>query len=135
MARVSGKSARKKRARPKPVSKRQVRKSVQRSQVKFRKTTLEVKAPVSQRGRTGYMEQAAPDQPQLPQQLLMQSTALKKFKYWINEKRLRIWFVEGGVYDYYNVPESIVMSLSNAQSKGRFFYYNIRTSFEFERIR
>ena len=124
-----------KRHRVTAVSKRQRRQSIKRSQVKFRKKTLEVRRAVSQRGRTHPMEHAGMDQPQTPQMTLMESTAIRRFKYFIEEKRLRIWFVSNHVYDYFNVPESIVLDLSQASSKGRFFYYNIRTSYRFERIR
>ena len=119
----------------KPVSEKDIRKSVKKGQLRFRKTTLEVRKAISQRGRTHPMEAPIPGMPETPQQLLMDSTAIRRFKYWTDENRLRIWFVEKGVYDYYDVPESIIITLSQAPSKGRYFYYNIRTSFEFKRIR
>lgn len=117
------------------ISKRQRRLSIKKGQIKVRKTTLEVRRPISQRGRTHPMEAPLPGMPEQPQALLLQSTAIRRFKYWIDQRRLRIWFVEKGVYDYYNVPESTVITLSQAQSKGRYFYYNIRTTYEFKRIR
>ena len=117
------------------VSKRKRRQSLKRSQVRVRKATLEVRQMVSQRGRTHPMEAPLPGMPEQPQDLLMESTAIRRFKYFIEENRLRIWFVKKGVYDYFKVPESVVIELSQAQSKGRYFYYNIRTSFEFKRIR
>ena len=136
MARITGKTAQY-RHKIKPVSKRQIRKSIKKGQLKIRKATLEVRRPISQRGRTHVMQEEVPGitKHQIPQSLLLDSTAIKRFKYWIKQKRLRIWFVEKGVYDYYDVPESRVINLSQAQSKGNFFYYNIRTSFEFKRIR
>jgi hypothetical protein len=135
MGRVSGKSSRAKRHKVTPVSKRKVRKSIKRSQLRMSAKTLEVKKPVSQRGRSHPMEHAALDQPQVPQTVLMDSTAIRRFKYWIEKRKLRIWFVSGHVYDYFRVPESVVLNLSQAQSKGRYFYYNIRMSYEFRRIR
>ena len=81
------------------------------------------------------MEAPLPGMPEQPQKVLLESTAIRRFKYFINKKTLRIWWVEGGVYDYYNVPESVVIELSQAQSKGRYVYYNIRTSYEYKRIR
>lgn len=117
------------------VSKRKRRQSLKRSQLRIRKRTLEVKRVVSPRGRTHPMEAPVPGMPQQPQTVLLASTAIRGFKYYIEEERLRIWWVEGGVYDYYKVPESVVITLSQAQSKGRFVYYNIRTSYEFKRIR
>ena len=134
MARTTGKSAQTKN-RLRPITARQRRKSIQRSQLKIKKGTLEVRRAISQRARTHPMEAAGVGQPQTPQVLLLESTAIRRFKYWVKEKTLRIWFVEKGVYDYYQVPESVVITLSEAQSKGRYFYYNIRTSFEFRRIR
>ena len=118
-----------------PVTKRKVRQARKRATLKINKRTIGAKRVVSQRGRTGVMEAALPDMPQQPQKLLLDSTAIRRFKYTIDNETLRIWFVEGGVYDYYNVPESVVMILADAQSKGRYFYYNIRTSYEFRRIR
>ena len=137
MVRTTGRSAQYKRYRPNPVTKRQIRKSIKKGQLKIGRTTLEVRRPISQRGRTHVMQEEVPGitKLQIPQQLLLQSTAIKRFKYWTNEKRLRIWFVKKGVYDYYNVPENIIITLAQAQSKGNFFYYNIRTRFEFKRIR
>ena len=124
-----------KRHRVTAVSKRKRRLALKRSQARVGRKTIQVRRAVSLRARTHPMEQAAPSQPQQAQDLLMRSTAIRKFKYWIEEKRLRIWFVSKGVYDYYQVPESVVITLSQAQSKGRYFYYNIRTTYEFRRIR
>lgn len=136
MARTTGRTARN-RHKISPVSKRQIRKSIQKGQLRIRAKTLEVRRPISQRGRTHVMQEEVPGitKHQIPQTLLLDSTAIRRFKYWINQKRLRIWFVKKGVYDYYDVPESRVINLAQAQSKGNFFYYNIRTSFEYRRIR
>ena len=87
------------------------------------------------RGRTSHMQAAQIGGPQTPQDILLYSTAIKKFKYDLKSQTLRIWFVHKGVYDYYKVPESVVLELSRAQSKGNYFYYNIRTSYEYKRIR
>ena len=138
MARTTGRTARN-RHKISPVSKREIRKVRKKGQLRIRKTTLEVKGPRSLRGRTHVIQEEVPGitKLQIPQQLLLQSTAISRFKYWIDQKRLRIWFVgdKKSVYDYYQVPESIVMTLAQAQSKGNYFYYNIRTSYEFRRIR
>ena len=137
MVRTTGRSAQYKRHPVKPVSKRQIRQAVKKGQLRIRAKTLEVRRPISQRGRTHVMQEEVPGitKHQIPQTLLLDSTAIKRFKYWIDQKRLRIWFVKKGVYDYYNVPESVVITLAQAQSKGNYFYYNIRTSYEFRRIR
>ena len=124
-----------KRSRVSAVSARKRRQSIKRSQVKFRKKTIEVRKAVSKRGTKSMMEHPAMSQPQTAQNVLQESTAIRRFKYDKEKKVLRIWFVSKGVYDYYNVPESVVIELSQAQSKGRYFYYNIRTTYEFRRIR
>ena len=124
-----------KRHRLSPVTKRQLRLSRKRSQVKYRKKSLEVRRAVSKRGTQHKMEHPAMDQPQQPQNLFQESTAIRRFKYYLDDNRLRIWWLEGGVYDYYNVPESVFNELVDAHSKGRYAYYNIRTSYEFKRIR
>lgn len=117
------------------ISKRKRRQSLKRSQVRFKRKTIEVRRAVSLRGRTHPMEAPLLGMPQQPQKVLMASTAIRRFKYDIEKKVLRIWWVEGGVYDYYNVPESVVIELSQAQSKGRYVYYNIRTNYKYSRVR
>ena len=106
----------------KAISARKIRKSVQRSQLRIRKRTLEVRRAVSLRGRTQLMEAPSPGQPEQAQGVLAESTAIRRFKYFIEDRRLRIWFTSGHVYDYRNVPESVVIILAQAQSKGRTFH-------------
>lgn len=106
----------------KRVSARHVRKSITRGQLRVRKTTLEVRRVISLRGRTHLLEAPAPGQPQQAQILLAESTAIRRFKYWIDQQRLRIWFTTGHVYDFFAVPEGIVTTLSRAQSAGRTFH-------------
>ena len=118
------------RSRVTALSKRKRRQSIKRRQVKFRKKTIEVRRAVSERGREHPMARAGIRQPQTAQNLLMESTAIRRFKYYIEEKRLRIWFVSKGVYDYFNVPESVVLDFANAQSKGRYFHNNIYGEWE-----
>ena len=124
-----------KRHRVSAVSKRKRRQSLKKSQLRIGKSTMQMKKVVSQRGRTHPMEAPLPGMPETPQALLMESTAIRKLKYNMDTQILRIWFVSHHVYDYYKVPESVVITLSQAQSKGHYFYYNIRTSYEFKRIR
>ena len=123
------------RHRPTALSKRKRRQARKRAIPKITTRKIEAKRVVSKRGRTHPMEAPLPGMPEQPQKLLLDSTALRRFKYIISTKTLRIWFVEGGVYDYYNVPESTVLTLADAQSKGRYFYYNIRTTYNYKRVR
>ncbi len=116
------------------VSARQIRRTVRRAQLQVGLKTLKVRQVVSLRGRTTLAEAAAPGQPITAQTLTLLSTALRKYKYNIKSQTLRIWFVKGGTYDYFDVPETIVFELDRAPSKGRYFYYNIRTSFKFQKV-
>jgi len=140
-SRVSRKSSRAKRkakrvgGHPKPVSQAQLRKSARKSQLRIGLKKIEMKKVISPRGRTHPMEAPLPGMPEEPQALLMESTVISRFKYNLKTKTLRIWFQSRHIYDYYDVPESVVMLLDQAQSKGRFFYYNIRTTYTFRRIR
>jgi len=132
----------------KRISARKVRKALVKSQLRVRKDTLEVRRARSLRGRTQLMEAPAPGQPQQAQTLTAESTAIKRFKYFISQQRLRIWFTTGHVYDYFNVPESVVIILAQAQSKGRTFHEiiygtwvgrsphkQLRSEFPYKRIR
>lgn len=113
------------------VSKRGVRKVTRRSQLKIGVKTIQMREVVSQRGRTHPMEAPLPGMPELPQDVSMRSTAISRFKYYFKEKRLKIWFVNGGAYNYFDVPESVVILFGQAQSKGRFFVQNIRNEYKF----
>jgi len=141
MSRISAKSSKRSRNKNRvgyrPVTIKEVRKSQRQAATKITLKTIQQKRVVSMRGRTSLMQEEAPGmtQLQLPQDILLYSTAIKKFKYDLKTQTLRIWFVKKGVYDYYNVPESVVLEFSRAQSKGHYFYYNIRTSYDFMRIR
>ena len=66
-----------------------------------------------------------------------ESNVFKRFKYWKDEKRLRIWFLNGEVHDYFGVPESIVLFLMECPSNRRedMFNHNIKTDYDFKKIR
>jgi hypothetical protein len=90
---------------------------------------------VSKRGRQHWAEGAAPSMSQSPQTAVMDSTVIKSFSYRISKERLTIQFQSGHIYEYYDVPKFVVESLGNAPSKGHYFYYNIRKSFKYQRIK
>ena len=56
---------------------------------------------------------------------------------WYNEASmtLEIEFNSGGVYAYYDVPESIYNGLMNAPSHGKYFHQYIKDVYRFKRIR
>lgn len=47
---------------------------------------------------------------------------------------LTIRFHGSRTYEYYGVPPEVHRALMQADSKGRFHYYNIRTSYSYARI-
>jgi hypothetical protein len=69
------------------------------------------------------------------------STAIVSFTY-IPERRFLMlhWWkdwkkkIEGPKYGYFNVPMDVYIELVRASSKGRYIYYNVRTSFPYVRM-
>jgi len=47
---------------------------------------------------------------------------------------LEIEFHGGGIYQYFEVPESVYLGLMQASSKGQYFHQNIKNSFRYKRI-
>lgn len=47
---------------------------------------------------------------------------------------LEIEFKNGGIYQYYGVPDIVYKSLLMASSHGQFFHYNIRERFPFVKV-
>lgn len=63
------------------------------------------------------------------------STLLLWVLYVPEEKRLRLKFRSGDIYDYSAVPERIYRALLAAPSKGHYFNQNIRDAFPTQRLR
>lgn len=51
------------------------------------------------------------------------------------EEVMEVRFNNGGVYRYFNVPPEVCLNLLKADSKGRFFNYEIRGEYPCTRIR
>ena len=47
---------------------------------------------------------------------------------------LEIEFVDGGVYQYFNVPEPVYQGLMSATSKGRYFHDHIKDSYQTSKV-
>ena len=58
---------------------------------------------------------------------------------WIGYERrinmLQVEFIEGGVYQYQNVPERTYEDFLNAESHGRFFANRIKDHFPYRKVR
>jgi hypothetical protein len=64
----------------------------------------------------------------------MPSSVIRRFAYDEPNRRLRVTFTSGDVYDYLDVPPEVHNGFRAAFSKGRFFVTEIRDRFAFERI-
>jgi len=49
-------------------------------------------------------------------------------------KFLKLNLIMGGVYQYFDVPKDEYEALMSANSHGKYFYYNIRDDYEYEKI-
>lgn len=47
---------------------------------------------------------------------------------------LEIEFLDGGVYQYFDVPQAIYDGLIQAESPGKYFWANIRGAFRYARV-
>ena len=105
------------------------------------KQQLILETPISRRtqlvtpaGRGSFMAAPQPGMPQTPQNLIMQSTAIARLQYNVKKEELIVHFVKGGSYIYFGVPAWKVQQFADAPSKGRYFYYNIRTNYSYTRL-
>ena len=64
----------------------------------------------------------------------MPSSVIRRFRYDETQRRLRVTFTSGDVYDYAGVPPEVEADFRAAFSKGRFFASHIRDRYRFERI-
>lgn len=65
----------------------------------------------------------------------VESSNLASVGYDEKTKMLEIEFNHGGVYEYYGVEKKVYEELMNADSHGRYFYYNIRDDYDYSRVR
>ena len=68
------------------------------------------------------------------QMIPVNSSSLSMIGYEPNSLTLRIVFRDGGVYDYFGIPEILVKQLLSSPSKGRFYAYHIKGRFNQQRI-
>lgn len=64
----------------------------------------------------------------------MPSSVIRRFSYDEPQRRLRVTFTSGDVYDYSGVPPEVAAGFRAAFSKGRFFASDIRDRYPFERV-
>lgn len=61
----------------------------------------------------------------------LNSSAIMRAGYSMNDRTLSITFVRNRTYTYYDVPPSVYLGLVNAPSAGRYFNFNIRNRYSF----
>ena len=62
------------------------------------------------------------------------SSNLASIGYDSENEILEIEFNHGGIYQYYNVPESEYVALMDASSHGKYFSANIRNDYEYQKL-
>lgn len=64
----------------------------------------------------------------------MPSTVIEHFHYDPESQELKIYFLSGAVYVYYQVPQEVFDTFRKYKSKGTFLNKHIKDNFEFKRI-
>lgn len=65
---------------------------------------------------------------------IVDSTNLEWVSYDKDEKTLYVQFRNGGLYEYYKVPEKIFKELLEAGSKGRYHAIKIKYKYDYKKI-
>lgn len=63
-----------------------------------------------------------------------ESSAIDHFIYWSETQTLTVAYTNGGMYEYREVPFSLVNTLLFADSVGSFLAKNIKGSHDFQRV-
>ncbi len=63
------------------------------------------------------------------------SSNIRSIGYDVQDETLEVEFVNGGIYQYFGVPQPIYERFMAASSKGRFFSTHIRNKFRTNQIR
>lgn len=64
----------------------------------------------------------------------VKSSNIAGIAYEPNQMILTVWFLNGSIYNYYDVPTSVWTSFQNADSKGKYLAANIKGRFGYERV-
>lgn len=62
------------------------------------------------------------------------SSWIEDFLYQKNSEILIVWFKNGSVYRYYDVPLRIFRGFDTAEAKGQYFHAEIRDVFKFKKV-
>lgn len=67
--------------------------------------------------------------------IIAKSSNIQAIDYNEDESSLSVEFKNGSIYKYFDVPDDIPTSMITASSVGRFFIQNIKSNYEFERVK
>jgi hypothetical protein len=67
------------------------------------------------------------------EKVYVESSNIKFMYYESDNKTLDVGFNNGTVYQYFSVPLEVYEDFRKAESKGKFFYKNIRGVFKFKK--
>jgi hypothetical protein len=65
----------------------------------------------------------------------MPSSVVRNISYEVSARRLRIVYVSGNAYDYFDVPEKVYEAMKLANSKGEFLNRQIKGHYGFVRVK
>jgi len=66
--------------------------------------------------------------------VMVNSSNIRNVEYDEDKKILKVKFLNGGEYKYSEVPKDVYEDLLNADSKGSFFYRNIRGTYSYSKV-
>lgn len=68
------------------------------------------------------------------ERVAVDSSTIKSVGYDLARQTLEIEFVAGGVYEYYEAPETVYHQLMAAGSRGAYFVANVRGVYGYKKI-
>ena len=64
----------------------------------------------------------------------LSSTSIRSLGYDQPSQTLEVEFLNGVIYQYYNVPENVHSEMMKADSKGKFLHLYIKNAYPFSRV-
>ena len=64
----------------------------------------------------------------------VQSSNINAIGYDEGSETLQIEFINGGMYQYFDVPQHVFDGIMNADSKGKFLHSNIKGAYRYSRV-
>lgn len=62
------------------------------------------------------------------------SSNIASIGYDVNSQTLEVEFLNGGVYQYFDVPEQVYNDLMNASSHGQYLAQNIKGNYRYSKV-